>query len=91
MATEQLCAGLGSSHPWPHYKAFHPRGSLNPNQHVRTNVSGVFVVSILGNENDFAGATPSSVNGVCVDVVLRNWTESFVDAIPGNDPILGES
>ena len=91
MATEQLYAGLGSSHPWPHCKVFHPRGSLNPGQHVRSNVSGVFVISIPGNENDFVGVTPSSVNGVCVDVVLRNWTESFVDVIPGNDPALGES
>ena len=80
MATEQLYAGVGSLHPWPHCKVFHPWGSLNPGQHVRTNVSSVFVVSIPGNENDFVGTTPSSVNGIYVDVVLGNWTESFVDS-----------
>ena len=58
MATEQLYAGLGSSHPWPHCKAFHPRGSLNLSQHVLMNVSGVFFVSTPVNENDFVGATP---------------------------------
>ena len=91
MATEQLYARLGLLHPWPHCKVFHPRGSLNLGQHVCTNMSCVFVVSIPGYENDFVDATPSSVNGVCVDVVLGNWTESFIDAIPGNDPALGES
>ena len=54
-------------------------------------MSSVFVVSIPGNENDFIGATPSSVNGVCVDVVLGNWIESFVNMIPRNDSALGES
>ena len=91
MATEQLCAGLGSSHPWPHCKAFHPRGSLNLGQHVRMNARDVFVVSTLENENDFVSATPSSVNDFYVDVVLGNWTESSVGVIPGNDPAFGES
>ena len=91
MVTEQLCAGLGSSHPWPHYQAFHPRESLNLGQHVRTNVSGIFIVSIPGNENDFVGATPFSVNGFCVDVVLKSWTESFVGMILENDPASSES
>ena len=54
-------------------------------------MSSVFVVSIPGNENDFIGATPSSVNGVCVDVVLGNWIESFVNMIPRNDSALDES
>ena len=91
MVTEQLCAGLGSSHPWPHYQAFHPRESLNLGQHVRTNVSGIFIVSIPGNENDFVGAIPFSVNGFCVNMVLENWTESSVGVILGNDPAFGES
>ena len=91
MATEQLCVGLGSSHPWLHCKAFHPKGSLSLGQHVRTNVSGVFVALIPRNENDFVGATPSSVNGSCVDVVLGNWIGSFVGVILGNDPAFGKS
>ena len=90
MATEQLCAGLSSSHPWPHYKAFHPWGSLNLGQHVRMNASGVFVVSTPENENGFVDATPLSMNGFCVYVVLGNWTESSVFVIPRNDPAFGE-
>ena len=54
-------------------------------------MSGFFVISILGNENDFVGAIPSSVNGSYVDVVLRSWTESFVDVIPENDLAFGKS
>ena len=91
MATKQLCAGLGSSHPWPHCKAFHPRGSSNLGQHDCMNTSGVFVISTPENENDFIVATPSSVNGFCVDMVLENWTESSIGVIPGNDPAFGES
>ena len=91
MATEQLYAGLSSSHPWLRYKAFHPQGSLSLNHYVRTNVSGVFIASIPGNENDFVGTTPSSVNGSYVDVVLGNWIGSFVGVIPGNDPAFGKS
>ena len=45
------------------------------------NVSGVFAVSTPRIENDFVGTTPLSMNGFCVDVVLRSWTESFVDMI----------
>ena len=52
------------------------------------NISGVFVISTPDNENDLIDATPSSVNGFCVDVVLENWTESSVGVIPGNDPAL---
>ena len=55
------------------------------------NVSSFFAVSIPGNENDFVSAIPSSVNGICVDVVLRSWTESFVDMIPENDLTFGKS
>ena len=91
MATEQLCTGLCSSHPWLHYKAFHPQERLNLGQHVRTNVSGIFIVTILRNENDFVSATPLSVKGFCVDVVLGNWTESSINMIPENDPTFGES
>ena len=91
MATKQLCAGLDSLHPWPHCKAFHPRASLSLGQHVHTNVSGVFIALIPGNENDFVGATPLSVNGSYVDVVLGNWIGSFVSVIPGNDPAFGKS
>ena len=91
MVTEQPCTGLGSWHPWPRCKAFDPRESLNLDQHVHTNVSGFFVFLILRNDNDFVGAIPSSVNGSCVDVVLRSWTESFVDVIPGNDLAFGKS
>ena len=91
MATEQPYAGLGLWYPWPRCKAFDPQESLNLGQHVRTNVNGVFAVSILGNENDFVGATPLSINGFCVDVVPGSWTKSFVGVIPGNDPAFGKS
>ena len=91
MVTEQLCTGLGSSNPWPHCKAFHPQGSLSLGHHVRMNVSGVFVASIPGNENDFVGTTASSVNGSYVEVVLGNWIGSFVGVILGNDPTFGKS
>ena len=91
MATEQLCAGLGSSHPWLRCKAFHPQGSLSLDQHVCTNVSDVFVALIPGNENDFVGATHSRVTSSYVDVVLGNWIRYFVDVIPGNDPAFGKS
>ena len=91
MATEQPCAGLSSWHPWPCCKDFDPRESLNLDQHVRTNVSSFFAVSFPGNENDFVGAIPSSVNGICINVVLRSWTKSFVDVIPGNDLAFGKS
>ena len=91
MVTEQPCTGLNLWHPWPCCKAFDPRESLNLGQYIRTNVNGVFAVSTPGNENDFIGTTPLSVNDFCVDVVLGSWTESFVGVIPGNDPASGES
>ena len=55
------------------------------------NISGIFVVSIPGNEKDFVGATHLSMNGFCVDVVLVNWTKFSVIVIPENDPAFGES
>ena len=91
MASEQLGAGLGSLHPWPRCKAFHPQGSLILDRHVHTNVNGVFIASILRNENDFIDASPSSTNDSCVDVVLESWIGSFVDVIPGNDLAFGKS
>ena len=91
MATKQPYVGHGSWHPWPHCKAFDPRESLNLSQHVCTNVSSFFAVSIPRNENDFVGVIPLSVNGICVNMVLRSWTESFVSVIPGNDLAFGES
>ena len=86
MATEQLCAGLGSSHPWPHCKAFHPRGSLSLGQHVRMNVSGVFVASIPRSENDFIGVTPSgslsvSFPGMILPLVGASLAGFFIIAI----------
>ena len=91
MASEQLGAGLGSLHPWPRCKAFHPQGSLILDRHVHTNVNGVFIASIPGNENDFVDASLSSANSSCVDVVLGSWIGSFVGVIPGNDPAFGKS
>ena len=72
MATEQPYAGLSSWHPWPCCKAFNPWESLNLGQHIRTNVSGVFIISTPANENDFVGVTPLSGNSFYVDVVLGN-------------------
>ena len=91
MAIEQPCAGLSSWHPWPHCKASDPRDSLNLGQHIRMNVSGVFAVSTPRTENDFVGTIPLSVNGFCVDMVLRSWTKSFVGMILENDPASSES
>ena len=71
--------------------AFDPRESPNLDQHIHTNMNGVFAGSIPGNENDFVGANPLSGNGFCVNVVLGSWTESYVGVILENDPASGVS
>ena len=53
--------------------AFDPRESPNLGQHIRTNVNGVFVGSILGNENDFVGATPLSMVVKIPIWILRSY------------------